>query len=309
MNATSEPACNKFIVLGFPRSGTTLLRRLLDAHPAISCPPETGLVSACGRFLQTSPTVDGLSVGVIPGLAFSGVAEDDVLNHLRTMMFDIHARIAGDKPVWVEKSGFDIFYLDAIERLFASHCKFICLIRHPLDVIASVKDLCDGMDQILPELHRYVRQHASVFDAFAEAWLDCTVALDAFRQRHAERCFFYRYEDMVQDPRAVLTKLLDFMGVEDHAEALLTAAFKAETKVGLGDWRTYETRGVTADSLERWRTKLPASTVSRVVPVLSETMLAHGYELPKTKSVPDLKKAVRHFQFSKQLLQRSQDSA
>ncbi|HEY4117191.1 MAG TPA: sulfotransferase [Byssovorax sp.] len=28
------------VILGPPRSGTTLLRRLVDAHPNLSCPPE-----------------------------------------------------------------------------------------------------------------------------------------------------------------------------------------------------------------------------------------------------------------------------
>jgi len=52
------------IVIGCPRSGTTLLRRLLDAHPNIAAPGETYLFTACARFLRSERAVDGMDVGV-----------------------------------------------------------------------------------------------------------------------------------------------------------------------------------------------------------------------------------------------------
>src|SRR5207342_1162868 len=38
------PAAPMPIILGSPRSGTTLLRLMLDAHPALAIPPETGFL-------------------------------------------------------------------------------------------------------------------------------------------------------------------------------------------------------------------------------------------------------------------------
>jgi hypothetical protein len=40
------------VVVGAPRSGTTLLRYLLDSHPALAIPPETG-------FLAFAPSISG----------------------------------------------------------------------------------------------------------------------------------------------------------------------------------------------------------------------------------------------------------
>jgi hypothetical protein len=201
------------VALGFPRSGTTLLRRLLDAHPEISCPPETNLISACGRFLESTPSVEGLTVGVLSGLAFSGIPEDDVLEELRRLVFGLHERIASDKPVWVEKTAFDIFYLEAVEALLVGHCRFVCMVRNPLDVIVSVKDLFDGMDRILPEMHVFVRRHTSLFDAYAEAWIDRMEALGRFMAARPDDCLLIRYEDVVADPLAALTALTGFMDV------------------------------------------------------------------------------------------------
>jgi protein-tyrosine sulfotransferase len=42
MNSLSSSA--GVVVLGFPRSGTTLLRRLLESHHDLCCPPETHLL-------------------------------------------------------------------------------------------------------------------------------------------------------------------------------------------------------------------------------------------------------------------------
>ena len=53
-----NPTPSFVVLLGFPRSGTTLLSRLLDAHPEISCPPETHLLSAASRFLSEQTEVE-----------------------------------------------------------------------------------------------------------------------------------------------------------------------------------------------------------------------------------------------------------
>lgn len=303
VSETARGARGRFVVLGFLRSGTTLLRRLLDAHPDISCPPETNLISGCGRFLEDSPTVDGLRIGALPGLAFSGVGAETVYAALREMVFGIEEEIAAGKPVWVEKTAADIFYLERIEPMLVGHCRFICVTRNPLDVIASVKDLCDGMDQFLPELLPFVRRHGSLFDAFAEAWIDRQMALDAFVDRHAAQCFSYRYEDLTADPAGALGRLLAFMGLEGDVDAILRAAFRGDAKVGLGDWKTYETGKVETGRAERWRESVPNSTAARLLPALSPLMRRHGYALPKLRAVATGGQAVRQYELSKQFIQ------
>ncbi len=299
----SEARDRRFVVLGFPRSGTTLLRRLLDAHPQVSCPPETNLISACGRFLETAPALDGLTIGVLSGLAFSGVDRGEVLQALRDLVFGLHEKIAGDKPVWVEKTAFDIFHLEAVEELLAGHCRFICVVRNPLDVIVSVKDLFDGMDQILPEMHVFVRRHTSLYDAFAEAWIDRTTALGAFMARHPEDCLLLRYEDLVADPAAVLVRATDFMGVSPQAEQMIASAFSAPAKVGLGDWKTYVTNEVGRERVERWRNVLPPSTAARLAPGLDALMHAYGYRVPKLGRQPQGDAAVRMYELAQQFAQ------
>ena len=94
-----------FLLIGPPRSGTTLLRRILDAHPRIASPPETYLLSAAARFLHEERFAHGLRIGVLSGLAFAGFDEAEVLARLRALVLgflDDHARARG-KPRWADR--------------------------------------------------------------------------------------------------------------------------------------------------------------------------------------------------------------
>jgi hypothetical protein len=288
-----------------------LLRRILNAHPEISCPPETNLLSACGRFLQEYPSIDGLPIGVLSGLAFSDVEEDAVLAKLRNLVFDFHREIAAKtgKLIWVEKTAFDIFYLEQIERLLAGHCRFICLCRHPLDVIMSVKDLCDEMDQIVPELHSYTRQHRSQYDAFAHAWIDCNEALLGFVERHPNDCLLLKYETLLEDSQKAVSALMTFIGARAVDGDFLDRAFEGASDVGLGDWKVYEKHSLDKSGIGRWQ-GLPKSTITRLVPRLMPLMQRLGYEIPKTDPVRERQEAIRRYRLGRQLrhMQTRKDS-
>ena len=92
------------VILGSPRSGTTLLRRVLDAHPNIAAPGETYLLTACARFLAEDKVVDGMDIGVLNGLGFLGFEGADVVARLREFAFGFredHAAREG-KGRWCE---------------------------------------------------------------------------------------------------------------------------------------------------------------------------------------------------------------
>ena len=301
----SDPARRGFVILGFPRSGTTLLARLLDGHPAISAPPETGMLSAAGRFLTELEAVEGPPLGVLTGLALAGVPPEDVHFALREMIFGFHARIAGGKPVWVEKTGTDIFHLDTLEPLLAGHVRFICITRNPLDVVASNVDLARTMGARLTELFAQTRGTNAECDGIARAWVDCQGALDAFAARHAAECSSLRYEDLLAEPAAMLSRLLDFIGLPGDPAAMIAAAFSPEARIGLGDFRIDETTGLRPPVEGGWRKRLPRAAAGRIVPLLAPLMEAHGYKVPKVPAAPARDVAIRQFQLATQMKRQS----
>ncbi len=214
---------------------------------------------------------------------------------LRAMIFDFHARIAGDKPVWVEKTAADIFYLETLEPLLAGHVRFITLVRNPLDVIGSNVERDRAMCAQTDDLFAATRGQNAPYDALARVWLDRQAALDAFAGRHAADCHRLRYEDLLADPPGELRRLFAFMGLDVDPEQLLADAFAREPRVGLGDFRTNEQTSWRPHDPERWRRRLPPVAASRIVPMLAPAMQAHGYAVPRVARTPTREEAIRRY--------------
>jgi len=267
------------LVVGHPRSGTTLLRRLLGAHPAFAAPPETHLFSACARFLDADPTADGVDMSVLTGLAFAGFDDRDVLDELREFAFaylDRYAKSRG-KTRWVDKTAFDIFYLETIEKLCAEEVYYIGIIRHPLDVAVSCKEFCDAAGMYPTPLHFYIRRYAQPIEAFIHSWIDTTSALVRLGEKHPERCLTCRYEDLVADPEGVLGDIIRFIG-EGPIDGLAAAAFSGEmTDLGFSDHKSYQTGSVHSDSVYRWQS-LPRPQIDRLVPLCNDLLQMFDYE-------------------------------
>lgn len=266
------------LILGAPRSGTTLLRRLINAHPAIACPGENYLFGAAARFLRRDPTLQGVSMDVVTGLAYAGFDEAEVLGRLRRLVFGFHedyAKAQG-KPRWATKSAADGFYLEDIERLCGDDVRYVCLVRHGLDVCVSVQDLTNENGAYLAELHDYVRRWPRPMEAFAHAWVDIAEGLRTLAERRPRSALLVRYEDLVADPPATMARIFGFLD-EPTDPGLIERAMADRESVGLGDWRTYRTDQVQKASVERWR-KLPKPAFTLLAPIVNPTLLALGYD-------------------------------
>lgn len=301
MAATRRDASQRFVVIGFPRSGTTLLSQLLDAHPDISCPPETYLFSAAGRFLAEQSSVEGPPIGVLSGLGFLGITPEEVMAPLRDMVFGFHDRIAGDAKVWVEKTAVDIFHLEELEALLAGHVRFIVMVRHPLDVIASNMDLAAALGAQLPEMFALTRGVNGPTEGFAQAWIDRMEALSAFVERNSDAAYVLRYEDLLNEPAARLDALFEFMGVAADSAGVIERAFSQPGRLGLGDFRVHETNGIRPATKDSWRQRLPRVAVARVLPRLAPIMERYDYPLPKTPRAPSREEAIRQFVMAAQM--------
>jgi hypothetical protein len=286
------------LLLGFPRSGTTLLSRLLDSHPQVSSPPETYLMAAAARFLHEQDRVEGPPIGVLAGLAFAGFTDEEVRAPLRRMVFDFHDRIAGDRPVWVEKTAIDIFHLETLEPLLAGHVRFLVIERHPLDVILSNLRLAEVMGAQLQDLWALTQGVNGPHDGIARAWADRMAALRAFAGRHPGDVCWLSYEDLTREPAAALARVFDFLGVGGDPAEVIERAFAAPPRTGLGDFNFDGTTAIRPAPENAWRGRIPPAALARILPVLEPQMTAGGYEVPKAPRLPDRATAVRQFQLA-----------
>jgi hypothetical protein len=281
------------IILGPPRSGTTLLRRLVDAHPNIACPGETNVFASCGRFLRSEPIAAGVRIGVLDGLGYAGFSSNEVLARLREFAFAFHREYAKKhgKARWASKTAFDTFYLDEIEQLCGEQVHFICIQRHGLDVACSIQELCNKNGTYLRELHEYVIRYPTMLDAFAHAWVDLTRSLDVFVKRHPHNAVHVTYEDLIAQPDTTMARIMDSLG-EQWTPGLIEAALENRGNLGLGDWKTYGRTSIGAESVGRWK-ELSRDTIGRLGAICNPTLTLCGYapvEVDAARSADDARR-------------------
>jgi len=248
-----------FVLCG-GRSGSTLLRFLLDAHPSLACPPETSLSFACAQLANVWSVLAGQPVApnspagppVIPEQAVDGIRQS-----LALMVGPYLERRGKDR--YCDKSLDAAGHADLLMRLFPG-VKFICLYRHPMDVIAS------GMEACPWGLRGYgFERYAAAFPgnavmALAHFWADHAAANLRVEERAPERCHRVRYEDLVTDPEGVAEKMFAFLGVAP-APGITDRCFTPERERGGGaDYKIWHTSQITTDSMGRgW--SIPANMI------------------------------------------------
>jgi len=184
-------------LIGFPRSGTTLLEQMLGNHPAIEAMEEKGAVAAMVDAFLADAGDDG---------ALEELSEENIAR-LRQIYFDEAGRYvdASSKALLLDKLPLNIIYVPLIWRVFPN-AKFILAIRHPCDTSLSclMQNFAanDAMDSFF-SLADTVRTYASVMGAWQK--YANLLPLDSHR---------IRYEDLIEDMEGEVRRLLAFLGVE-----------------------------------------------------------------------------------------------
>jgi Sulfotransferase family len=181
------PVLRPVFIVGCPRSGTTLLRQLLDAHPNLSCGPET-------HFLGTMADIER---NQWRQLALFGLSQAEWRSHVRDLFSWVHQRLAEEqgKTRWVDKTPGYALILDFIDQLYPD-CQVVHVVRNPRDVIDSYR-------------RRWGIKREWIG---TQMWPKCVRAARQFGQEHPEdRYIEVRYEDLVRDPRKVMQELIAWM--------------------------------------------------------------------------------------------------
>jgi hypothetical protein len=184
-----DPSRQPIFVIGSPRSGTTLLRLVLDAHPRISCGEET-------HFLRDMESITGRHW---PLLSAYGFEREWWMSRVRDFYagFQDEVLARSGKARWAEKDPTYTLLLDFVEELFPA-AQFVHLVRDGHDVVASFRDRWgyrSAARAARSEWRRYV-----------------TAARTLGARTPAERYHEMRYERLVGAPEAVVRDLLDFLG-------------------------------------------------------------------------------------------------
>jgi hypothetical protein len=256
-------------MIGVYRSGTTLLRYILDSHSKFAVPPET-------NFLHSIADIWG-SDWMKKGFQGVGVDEAGLAERLRDFAWNIlddYAAAKG-KTRWIDKTPSYIDILDFIDLLFGKECRYIMLYRHGLDVANSIATMHER-DVLAGPAKRYADEYKqSPRLAFAHYWVDQCKKMLSFEDARQDQCFRIHYEQFARNPQAHVPPLFEFLGEEWEPEVLNFN--KKRHDFGLQDSKILETRGF-KPSTGNYR-KWDADEIAAAKEITADTMMKLGYEI------------------------------
>ena len=266
------------LILSCYRTGSTLLRFLVDTHPQIYSPPEVFLGQAAYDLARFSIGLRGLTIeqDQIDAIA------PDVLAWIRTVLSAEMSAAAErkGKKIWCEKTPSNLVpeHLKVLDLVFPD-ARCLCLHRHCLDVVQSLIKMVDR----LPELQPFLLK-GGVVTAAINYWNERTAALLQYEQDHRSRCFRLRYEDMVAEPVKVLEPMFRFLDV-DWDESLVTEVFSAKHDRGGDDHYIFFTSSIHSRSLGVGRSLSLKGVPEKSLETMHSLLQRLGYpEMPSAAS-------------------------
>lgn len=250
-NGDGGRAADPVFVLCMGRSGSTLLRLVLDTHPDLACPPETNIPALCSQLAVVWSLIEGAPLSLQRGDAPPTVPDAAIAGIRQTMdaMTAPYLRRRG-KKLYCDKSLGTAAYAGLLLRVYPG-ARFICLFRHPMDMISSGLEACPwGLNGY--GFDRYIADSpGNAVMALARYWLDGATAIASVLEQHPGNCHRVRYEDLVGDPERVAGGLFDFLGVA-RVPGIAEAVFAGEhERYGPADHKIWYTSEISQASIGR----------------------------------------------------------
>jgi Flp pilus assembly protein TadD len=251
----SEPPSPIFI-LGFPRSGTTLLDTLLmnlpDLHVLEEMPPLAEAEAALGGHAR------------LPSLASAEA------NALRSLYFERVGAVSppGPNQTIVDKFPLHMARMAPIHRLFPD-ARIVFVERHPCDAVLSCFTSNFALNRAM-RCFTTLEGAARLYDTVLDAWTRASSLLPI-------RVHRLRYERLIADPREEMRALLDFLGLRWDERVLDNQAAAARrTHIATASYKQV-TEPLYARSVGRWERY--RAQMAPVLPLLAPWAERLGYEL------------------------------
>ena len=273
-----------FFIVGSGRSGTTLLRAMLEAHPVVHIPPEAYVLGKVAReYRRYSRLPWNVLLRIVLG-AFEYDARWETFNlTLGSLFRELQSRPPGARDLaavldalyraharrhkpsatrWGDKNPHHSFYLPVLREMFPD-LQVIHILRDGRDVVRS-----------------YMRMQSmqSGLAHFAAHWLHAVRSVQRFGARYPHQYLELRYEDLVREPRAMMEAVAAFLHLDFDDRMLRHHALDLR----LGDVERYPhltgvREPVYQTSIGRWRSEFDAAQIAELERLLGSTLAVLGY--------------------------------
>jgi hypothetical protein len=273
-------------IVGANRSGTTLLRLILNAHSRIAIPEE---LTYFDSYIAGVPIADWKTPSLSPAAYEAFLTEfldtkcaplHDALNlpalqeSLQAPPFDLRrpyqevlemwARAQG-KPRWGEKTPSNAFYVDIIADMFPA-AKFIHLVRDPRGGVNSMQKASFFPDDVVFNSLSRMTHTRAARELFA-------------RHLSPDQHLTIRYEDLAESPEPTTRRICTFLG-EAFEPSMLRYYEDADRFMkqdAATSFNAAATRPVTDAMIHKWTDRLSTEEIAIIEHLSAEDMAQYGY--------------------------------
>jgi hypothetical protein len=279
-------------IVGVPRSGTTLLAAMMNAHGAISCGNETHfferLTGAVAAHVTDSRHWPGRAINYMTSLHHMG---NSLFNLYQIDLKDYSDRLRRTRPAvpamlgcfmdarlaqtgksrWVEKTPGHLTRFTMIRHFFpTSHV--VCIFRDPRDVALSLLAVPWGTSKFLDGLiiwRSYYNYYKNRIEG--DKWT-CTI----------------RYEDLVREPARTANGVCRFLGQEFDEGMLDTSRSAADVGGAIEPYKTKVSAPADAARAFAWTDALGDAEVALCDRLLRDALIGLGYPAPSPARTRDV---------------------
>ena len=252
---------------GAGRSGTTLLRVILDSHPNIACGPELKVTPIVADLWQKFQTT------LSPPLKEYLLSRSDINQIFRQMLLSLleKYRLQSGKTRIAEKSPNNVFFFQHLHQIFPDS-PLIHLIRDGRDVVCSLLT----MNWVNPQTGQRVDYIQNARKA-AEYWAAAVTAgrkagaNPSIRQRYLE----LRYEDLTLNPEETLQRLFSF--IDEPWEPSVLEYHKRRRNLAGESSAEQVSKPLYTAAIGRWKKDMAADDLGAVTHVAGNLLRELGY--------------------------------
>ncbi len=266
-------------VVGNDRSGTTMLRLILDRGPDLAIPPESmfltdfagvfdhggpepGTEQALMEQVWEHPKVRLWELQGPPPAVPPGLAPADAYRFVVEAPYAAYAAAQG-KPYWADKTPHYVHHVDHLLRVWPD-ARFIVLVRDGRDVAVSLRRMPFGPNNAW---------------AAAQWWARGIRAGLRAAERHPDAVRLVRYEDVAALPDDLVPEICAFLGVTYRPDMLdLEKVDRNKIVADQASWFPDIFAGITTGAVGRWRRDMSTRDQRIFSALAGDELRALGYE-------------------------------
>ena len=183
-------------LIGFPRSGTTLLDTILRTHSKIGVVEEKDMLSKAHHYLGNK----------LSTIAIENLTSQELSNAKEVYFEELSKHVStNNSGCVIDKFPLNIIDVPIIHKLFPT-AKFILALRHPLDSVLSC--------WMQPFKANDAMANMVELDRIVDFYTAAMTVLELSEKRYQLTIHRIRYEDLVLDMKTEVSNLLNFLGLE-----------------------------------------------------------------------------------------------